>query len=298
MANSIALAQNFLGVLDAVYKDASLTAPLDAAPGTVDFTGADTCKIYKLEMDGLGDYSRNSGYPTGSVTGTWETLQLTKDRAVMLEVDRFDNEESRNMAFGMLASEFMRTQVVPELDAYRFASYAAAAGNVATAADITVGTTDCVGLIDAAETDLLEDEVPIEGRILFVSPTMYAGIKAKVSRSLANENGVQRNIETFDNMPVVVVPQSRFATAITLYDGSANFGYVPTASTGYDINFMIVHPSAVKNVVKGDITKVFSPDEYQAKDAWAFAYRLYHDAFVFDNKADGIYLHAAATPIS
>lgn len=113
MAQSIALAQNFLGVLDEVYKRASLTNILDATPGEVDFVGANVCKVYKLSMDGLGTYSRTNGYPTGEVNGTWETLTLSKDRGTELKVDRFDNEESKNMAFGRLAGEFMRTQVVP-----------------------------------------------------------------------------------------------------------------------------------------------------------------------------------------
>jgi hypothetical protein len=40
--------------------------------------------------------------------------------------------------------------------------------------------------------------------------------------------------------------------------------------------------------------KVFDPDVNQAKDAWLFQYRLYHDAFVYDNKVKGIYLHNKA----
>ena len=292
MPNNIALAQNFLGVLDAVYKRESLTAILDAAPGTVYFTGANTCKVYKLSMDGLGDYSRANGYPAGDVTGTWEDKVLTKDRGTELSVDRFDNEESKNMAFGMLAGEFMRTQVVPEIDAYRFAKYSTA--QTLVKADITPGTTDCVGLIDAAEEQLYEDEVPIEGRILFVSPKMYSGLKAKITRTLANENGVSRVIQTYNNMPVIVVPQSRFNTAVTLNDGSSAFGFAPTAG-GFKINFQIVHPSALKNVVKFAMPKVFSPDENQRKDAWLFQYREYHDAFIWDNKAKGIYTHAANT---
>lgn len=292
MANSIALAQNFLGVLDEVYKRECLSRILDAAPGTVDFVGANKCNVYKLSSDGLGDYSRNSGYPTGSVTGTWETLTLSKDRGVELKVDRFDNEESKGMAFGALAGEFMRVSVAPELDAFRFSKYSSA--QTLVKADITVGTTDCVSLIDAAEQQMAEDEVPTEGRILFVSPKMYAGIKAKVTRYLANENGVQRNIETFDNMPVIVVPQSRFNTAVTLNNGSSSFGFAPTAG-GYKINFMIVHPSAVKNVIKAEIPKIFSPDEFQGGDCWALQYRLYHDAFIWANKAKGIYTHTAST---
>ena len=292
MANSIALAQNFLGVLDAVYKRESLTGLLDAAPGTVDFVGANTCKVYKLSMDGLGDYSRANGYPHGDVTGTWETLTLAKDRGAELGIDRFDNEESKSMAFGMLASEFMRTQVIPELDAYRFAKMSTA--QTLVKADITVGTTDCVGLIDAAEQQMYEDEVPVEGRILFVSPKMYSGIKAKITRELHNENEVVRTVEKFNQMPVIVVPQSRFNSAITLNDGTSYFGFAPTAG-GYKLNFMIVHPSAVKNVVKAEIPKVFSPDENQKADQWLFQYRLYHDCFLWDNKVKGIYTHSAAT---
>ena len=292
MANSIALAQNFLGVCDLKYKRESLTAILDAAPGAVDFVGANVCKVYKLSSDGLGDYSRNSGYPTGSVTGTWETLTLTKDRGVELKVDRFDNEESKNMAFGQLADVFMRESVIPELDAYRFAKMSTA--QTLVKADITVGTTDCVGLIDTAEQQMAEDEVPEEGRILYVSPTMYAGIKAKVTRYLANENGVNREIIKFNNMPVIVVPQSRFNTAVTLNDGSSYFGFAPTAG-GYKINFMIVHPSAVKNVIKAQIPKIFSPDEFQGGDCYALQYRLYHDCFLWDNKKKGIYTHTKST---
>ena len=292
MANSIALAQNFLGVCDLKYKRESLTAILDAAPGAVDFVGANVCKVYKLSSDGLGDYSRNNGYPTGSVTGTWETLTLTKDRGVELKVDRFDNEESKSMAFGQLADVFMRESVVPELDAYRFSVMSSA--QTLVKADITVGTTDCVGLIDTAEQQMAEDEVPEEGRILYVSPTMYAGIKAKVTRYLANENGVNREIIKFNNMPVIVVPQSRFNTAVTLNDGSSYFGFAPTAG-GYKINFMIVHPSAVKNVIKAQIPKIFSPDEFQGGDCYALQYRLYHDCFLWDNKKKGIYTHTKST---
>ncbi len=297
MANSIALAQKFLPILDEVYKRESLTNMLDAANGEIQWVGADTVKLFKTSVPGLGNYDRSAGYPHADLTSTWETLQLSKDRGVDLIVDRMDNEETLGMAFGTLVGEFMRTQVIPEIDAYRFAKYAADAGTKANA-DITVGTTDVPALIDTAEQVLGDAEVPREGRILFVSEKAYAGIKAKITRYLANERDVQRNIEMYDDMRVVRVPQGRFATAITLYDGSANFGFVPTASTGYNINFMIVHPSAVKNAVKLALPKIFSPDENQSADAWKFQYREYHDAFVLANKVKGIYLHRASTAIA
>ena len=294
MANSITLAEKFLPILDGVYKRESLTARLLGANALIRFDGANKVSIFKTDMDGFGDYSRANGFVNGSVTAGWEDYTLTKDRGIGLGVDRMDNEETLGMAFGTLAGEFARTKEVPELDAYRFAAMAGTSGISSANADITVGTTDVPNLIDTAEMQMGDDEVPYEGRVLFVSEKCYAGLKAKITRYLANENGVQREVETYNGMEVVRVPQSRFNTAVTLYDGTSNFGFAPTAG-GYKINFMIVHPSAVLPVVKHDIVKVFSPDENQTADKWLFQVRVYHDMFVLDNKVKGIYMHRAAT---
>ena len=294
MANSITLAEKFLPILDGVYKRESLTARLLGANALIRFNGANKVSIFKTDMDGFGDYSRANGFVNGSVTAGWEDYTLTKDRGIGLGVDRMDNEETLGMAFGTLAGEFARTKEVPELDAYRFAAMAGTSGISSANADITVGTTDVPDLIDTAEMTMGDDEVPYEGRVLFVSEKCYAGLKAKITRYLANENGVQREVETYNGMEVVRVPQNRFNTAVTLYDGTSNFGFAPTAG-GYKINFMIVHPSAVLPVVKHDIVKVFSPDENQTADKWLFQVRVYHDMFVLDNKVKGIYMHRAAT---
>ena len=197
------------------------------------------------------------------------------------------------MAFGRLAGEFIRTKVVPEVDAYRFAKMAGTTGiTKATAADITVGTTDCPALIDVAEEVLGDDEVPKEGSLLYVSEKFYAGIKGKVTRILANENNVQREVEVFNDMEVVRVPKGRFNTAITLNAGTNSFGFTVG---GYPINFMIIHPSAVFSVAKHREPRLFAPAVNQEMDAWKFDLRLYHDIFVYDNKVKGVYLNRAAT---
>lgn len=292
MANSIALAQKFLPVIDGLYKKESLTARLDTP--NVEFIGANTIKVFKATIPGFGDYNRSTGFPHADYASTWETLTLSKDRGVSLMIDSMDNEETLGMAFGTLASEFMRTQEIPELDAYRFARLASWSGVSGANADITVGTTDVPAAIEVAEQTMGDDEVPEDGRILFVSNKCYSAIKAKITRILSTENGVQTQIETYDGMPVVRVPQGRFNTAVTLYDGSANFGFTPTAG-GYKINFMIVHPSAVVQVVKHRLPRIFSPAEYQDADGWKFDMRLYHDLFVYDNKVKGVYVHRAST---
>lgn len=198
------------------------------------------------------------------------------------------------MAWGTLASEFVRTKEVPELDAYRFAKIASATGVDGASADITVGTTDCPALIDAAEESMGDNEVPVEGRLLYVSEKFYNGIKSKISRQLVNENGVNREVEVFNGMPVIRVPQGRFNTAITLYDGSSNFGYAVTAG-GYKINFMIVTPGTVLPVVKHEVPRIWTPNENINADAYKFDLRVYHDCFVLKNKVKGIYVHKAST---
>lgn len=296
MANTIALAQRYLPLLDEVYKRESLTARFDATSDRVRFIGAKTVQIYKTSMDGLANYGRNTGFVKGSVNGSWETMELGKDRGTSFSVDVMDNEETLGMAFGTLAGEFIRTQVVPELDAYRFASMAGFSGILSgTPADITVGTTNVLNMIDDAEKQMGDAEVPREGRICFVSELAYQAIKGNVTRYLANENGVNRNVETYNDMEIVRVPASRFNTGITLNDGTTAFGYSIPKTTSFPINFLIVHPSALVQITKHLVPRIFSPEVNQEADAWKFDYRIYHDIFPYANKTKGIYLSRAAT---
>lgn len=298
MANSIALAEKFLPLLDEAYKVNSVTASLDST--MVDFAGGNKVNVFKTSMDGLGDYDRNTGFLKSDVTGTWETLALTQDRGRSFSIDAMDDEETLQQAFGSLSGEFIRTKVAPEVDAYRFAAYASAANilKVSTGAALTKDT--ALAAVDAAQTAMHDAEVPVEGRILFITPTVYQYLKnsAGVTRFASmSDTALSRNFTYFDGMQVVVVPQSRFYTAIDLNDGSTEGetagGY--TKGTGAkDINFMIVHPTAVLQIAKHVKPRIFEPDVNQDADAWKFDYRIYHDAFVYENKAAGIYLHFGA----
>lgn len=287
--------------MDEIYKASSRTSILDTANERVRFNNSDTVYLYTMSMDGLADYSRNAGFVTGSITGTWEPYKLTQDRARSFMVDAMDNDETGSMTFGNTSSEFIRTQVTPEIDAYRFAKYAGASGiSSGTPADITVGTTDVPTLIQEAETIMGDDEVPEEGRILFISETAYAGLKDKITRYVQNgERGIETAIDYYDGMRVIKVPKGRFNTGITLNDGlsagGTKGGFTVPASTSYPINFMIIHPSAVVQIAKHVVPRIFSPEVNQSADAWKFDYRIYHDAFVENNKVAGIYLHRAAT---
>ena len=296
MAQTIVLAQKFQPILDEVYKLSSLTARMDTLTKPVNFAGANVVQVFKTDPIGLGTYNRVSGYPAGQVVGTWEALTLATERGRAFVIDRMDDEETLGMAFGTLASEFIRTEVAPELDAYRFSKYASTLNiNAATPATLTGDT--IITALDAAKLALDEDEVAREGRILYISDACLNLLEGKISRFLANENGVDRRVMRFDGMDVVMVPQTRFYRGVTLDAGTTGVdagGYSKTISTGKDINFMIIHPSAVLQVVKHDALKVFTPEENQTTDGWLVQYRIYHDAFVLANKLNGVYAHVKA----
>ncbi|WP_214673797.1 hypothetical protein, partial [Escherichia coli] len=76
----------------------------------------------QIEVGGLGNYDRNSGYTSAAVSLKWATARFNYDRGAKLEVDTMDNQESMNLAFTRAGAELQRTRVAPEADAFTFAT--------------------------------------------------------------------------------------------------------------------------------------------------------------------------------
>lgn len=287
MANAITLFQKYIDKLDEVYKQSALTVDLDA-DSTLVQAGANANEIIipKMQLDGLADYSRNSGYVGGDVTLTNETVQFNYDRGRKFNVDAMDNAETAGVAFGRLSAEFIRTKTVPEMDAFTFAKIAGTTGiSKATPATYADGNA-WLGALVTAQSKMDEDEVPAENRILYITPTGYNAIHA-VDTSKSREV-----LESFSK--IVKVPQSRFYTAIDLLDGTTSGeeagGYVKDATDGKDINFIIVHKDAVIKYPKHVVNKVVTPEANQTNDGWMFFYRAYGLVDAYENKVAGIYL--------
>lgn len=292
MANAITLFKKYISLLDEVYKNAATTSVLDSdAALAQQGANANEIVIPKLSMDGLADYSRNGGYVGGSVTLTNETVTFNYDRGRKFSVDAMDNEETAGLAFGKLASEFIRTKVAPEMDAFRFATYAGLTGISKVSAGATLS--DGAGVISAlraATTKMDEDEVPMEGRLLFITPTL---------KGLVEDMDTTKSREVMGRFAqLVLVPQTRFYTAIDLQDGTTSGeeagGFIKNATSGKDINFMIIHKPALLQYTKHTVNKIITPEQNQTSDGWMFFYRAYGLADAYDNKLAGIYLHHKA----
>lgn len=268
MANSIQTMTDFSVKLDELYRKESLTSVLDSAPELVTMIGKEF-KVPQLDMDGLATHSRADGgsYVGGGATLSFVTKTPDYDRNRKFTVDAMDDAETAGIAFGQLSGQFIKHKVVPEIDSVRFAKYATVAGTK-KAGSIATGA-DFLAALREATTELDNNEVSDEGRILFATPALLNAVMA---------------LQTIDSREVlatfaeiVKVPQSRFYNAVTLNDGKtvgqeaggfakAPITYALTTDTAIDKNKIYFTASgtapnvvytAVASPVVGDIATYY-----------------------------------------
>lgn len=168
-----------------------------------------------------------------------------------------------------------------ELDAFRLAEYAGADGIGSDSGTLSTGKA-VIEALRAAHAAMDEAEVPAEGRFLFITSALKGAVDdldttaSRAAMDLAAQ--------------VIVVPQSRFYTAVTLGDD----GYSKDSTDGKDINFLLVHRDAVIQYQKHVAPKVVTPEQNQDADAWKFGYRTVGIADLYENKLGGVYCHHKA----
>lgn len=289
MPNTIALAKNYTSLLDEVYRSASVTSDL-TSDATMSRAGANANEIVypQISVTGLGEYDRNSGYTTGAVDIKWKTATFNYDRGTKISVDVMDNEESRNLAFGMAGATLMRDKVAPEADAFTFATLAALE-NISKATGTIDNASQFLDALLTAWSKMDEDEVPQEGRILYATATLLNSVMSldtTKSREILAKFAVKK-----------VVPQARFYTAIDLLDGKTpgeEAGHYKKSNTGADINFMIVHKPAIIKFDKHTASNIILASGNPDADADIVKYRKYGIVDVYANKRAGIYMNSKA----
>ena len=327
MANNIQLIEKYLPeVVDKVLATESKTALLENGQKFIDlnFKEAGYVRILSILMDGLSDYYRvnhvgqanslayahdnqnngadyRDGYARGNASATWELFQLQYDRGKQFLIDYIDNEETAGAVIANLLGEFLRTKVIPEIDALRFSKIAGKAnaglGNLVTE---TSFSNDILQKWNTAIEWLTEHEVPEEDQVIFVSPAIYTIVqnsteltKFITQEDFRSERGVTFQLQAYNGRPIVVVPSDRFYTDIVI---GAN-GYYPAAGSKV-INYIVCSKKAVVPVVKLNKSKVWNPESVQDFDGYKVNVRIYHDVFVPKNKVPAIYVSVSNTTAS
>ena len=185
---------------------------------------------------------------------------------------------------------------MPEGDAFTFATLAGISGISKVAAGATLADGAAVmTAVKAGLDEMDEDEVPQENRYLFITPTNLSAVRAM---------DTTKSRELLDGFAQIIkVPQSRFYTAIDLYDGTDHtgssgadetIGGFVKATDGKDINFMIIHKPAVLKYWKHTASNIITPEANQRSDGYIQKYRRYGLVDAYENKLAGIYLHHKA----
>ena len=119
-----------------------------------------------------------------------------------------------------------------------------------------------------------------------------AGVRDDGSPTLMLADRLDQGLARYQQGAAPKIIVSGEAPSQTTTDATAG-GYTK-ASGGKDINFMIVHKSAVIQFPKHIAPKVITPEQNQTADAWKFGYRQVGVADVYENKTAGIYVHHKA----
>lgn len=303
--NTLQYSQQFQTVLDAQMLAGATTAFMEANAGQVKYDGGDTVHIPEISMQGLAKYDRDEGFNQGSVTLKFNPYKMTQDRGRTFQLDSMDVNETNFVATaGTVMGEFQRTQVIPEIDSYRYSKIAA----LATAENkVTTGFTPAVATIleklEAEITDIQDVVGEDEGLIIVMSTKLRTILNNadKFNRYLnvaEFKNGsVNTTVKSFNDIPILGVPSARMKTAYVFNDGkTANqqAGGFKADTGAKDINWIIMPQRAPIAVSKTDKVRVFTPELNQKADAWKIDYRKYHDLWIPKNRFAAIRVNTGA----
>ena len=295
---------------DEVYMAESKTSMLTPNPALVrGFQQAKTGQLSSLTMDGLGNYDKQKGYPSGAVSLGWEDYTLANDRARSFDLDSVDiMQEAGQLEAGRVITEFVRQKVVPEIDALAMAAIAQRIiGNQGTVTsgvghNIEYGYTPVVAtfigkIVDALNK--LRDTTGIEdGYTIFVNGAYRSIIEGSTEvqkvKSVSQLAGVDTRTPTISGQSIVWMPESRMYTKFTTNDGFTDGqtagGFKPATTGGLKIAFLIVAPDAAMVVKAYQATKIVPASENQTADGTRILFRAYFDTIVPKNKRDGCYV--------
>lgn len=305
--NSLEFQSKLTGELDkALVQEAQTSFFADNALRSK-FVGARTVLIPDVDMQGLGNYDRDDGFVTGALTVSSESYTMAMDRGRSFQLDREDNDETgiANLA-GQVMGEFVRTRVVPELDAYVLSKLATLATTKSQTVTGTVAS-QIYKMITEAINKVQAVAGYSEPLVCFVDSTVWGALMntTEVTRQINvgefKKGSVNTKVKYLNDVPIIPVSDDRMKTAYTFYDGVTDDsgsdgadqtvgGFVP-ATGAKKIGILVLPRRAASLVKKSERIRTFTPEQNQKADAYLFQYRIYYDLFVKKSLTRTVYTY-------
>lgn len=295
--NTLAFAQRVTGELDKAVVSKPVTGFLADNALRSKFVGTKTVLIPELELSGLADYDRDTGFIKGTITVGSQPFTLEMDRGRSFQLDAQDEDETGVAGLaGQMLGEFVRTRVVPELDAYclsKLAGYAATKNQTVTGTPATQAFAMFMEAVGKAQNAIGYDEE----LVAFVDSTMWAAFQKSSEIAHYIEAGSFRKgeasleVKKINGIAILPVPDSRMKSAYTFNDGSTDGqtegGFAPTAEAK-SIGLLLMPKRGASLIKKTEQVRIFDPAQNLNADAWKFDYRLYYDIILRNSMAGGI----------
>lgn len=297
--NSLETAKKYTDALDKAIVQKAVTGFFADNVFKAKFAGAKTVIMPDISFVGLADYNRDSGFSLAGTTIGNTSYTLTKDRGRKLQIDREDMDETgvANLA-GQVLGEYVRTQVVPEMDAYVLSKLAKVASDKSH--KTTYAAAKAASQLATAINNVQSRVGYDEELVAFCDPTFYAQLmnSTEFSRNIVvsdfAKGGLNTRVKFFNSVALIPVTEDRMreeydfkaGTAATS-SAAATGGFAPKANTGYT-RALVIPKKGASLVKKTETLRIFTPEQNIDADAYAFNYRLYYDVFVKKSKLDGI----------
>ncbi|MCL6456923.1 MAG: hypothetical protein K6T85_02845 [Gorillibacterium sp.] len=302
--NTLEYAKLYQTNLDLQVTQQATSGWMEQNAGQVKYNGGNEIKIPDIVMQGLADYDRDTGFVRGSVTYKYSTYELTQDRGRTFSLDSQDVDET---AFGAAAanvlSEFQRTQVIPEIDAYRYSRLSALATAAGKTETYTLAEATILAKLYAQMFALCDLGCDMSEHVIPMSYTAYGvltnntTIQKKIDVGDFSQGGINLRVKMLDGVPLIPVAGNRLKSAYVFNDGTTSgqtAGGFTVAAGAKDINWLVLNRRAPVAISKTDKVRIFAPDTNQNADAWKVDYRKYHDLFVPLNKQPLIFVSKGA----
>lgn len=263
-------------------------------PG-IQFINAQTIKLPRMTLSGYKDHTRTPGFNAGTMSNDWEPKKLMHDRDIEFFIDKMDIDETNLvMAVANIQNTFEEEQAIPEKDSYRFSKLHAEFLQYSGQPDVTaLDTKNILEMFDEYMSKMDEAGVPEEGRIIYANPATRKIIKEAegIQRimTVTTSGTINRKVHSLDDVTIKSVPSARMKTKYDFTDGCV------AAADAKQINFILLHPSAVVCRDKYAYIKLFTPgSDSRTADGYLFQNRSYGDLFLLERKVPGVAMNVQA----
>lgn len=276
---AINYANKYSSVVDERFNVGPITSGM--TNDEYDWLGVEAIKVYGVGTSAMHDYNTSGANRYGTpedLQNTVQTMTLTQDKSFTFVIDKKSEDDTLGvMEAGKALARQLNEEIIPMIDEYRINAWCAGAGKIVNA---TVTNANAYEEFLKVQEELDDAKVPRGGRICL--PT--ASYLNKLKR---DDEFIKQGDASFVKL---------IEGQIGMCDGVAIKQPAPKSYFPANVDFIIMVPIATPCPVK--LTEYKMHTDAPGISGTLCEGRVRHDAFVLENKKNGIAIHIGKALVS